>query len=337
MMQEAKYSCHGSWYLPAGRVERGESLYEACQREVEEETGLKCEPQTLIAVEFGSGCWYRFTFTGRVTGGKLKTLEDKDKESLQAEWIDYENIKNKFLQLRAKDVIPLIKIGLHYKAKLPHLKHSPLLPVQQAHKHLINRPVIVRNLKESDIQILVNTEGGDHLPSGYDNNRVFSAIITPYIAHHHDHHEHVHFAPDQVAAHNLEIQIKQTDRQADVHLGFLQIHHHYNVTFSIADNLGHEISHDPLQNLHVQIESVMPKEDDSGHEYKLKVHAHKEKLMQEILQVRSANDENQTMKIIIHARVLGKGKGKPALKNGITCYKVDVEEDSDALSDWQGF
>ena len=26
MMQEAKYSCHGTWYLPAGRVERGESL-----------------------------------------------------------------------------------------------------------------------------------------------------------------------------------------------------------------------------------------------------------------------------------------------------------------------
>ena len=33
-------------------------------------------------------------------GGKLKTLDDKDKESLQAEWIDFFNIKNKILQLR---------------------------------------------------------------------------------------------------------------------------------------------------------------------------------------------------------------------------------------------
>lgn len=26
MIQEAKYSCHGTWYLPAGRVEKKESL-----------------------------------------------------------------------------------------------------------------------------------------------------------------------------------------------------------------------------------------------------------------------------------------------------------------------
>lgn len=33
----------------------------------------------------------------------------------------------------------------------------------------------------------------------------------------------------------------------------------------------------------------------------------------------------------------GKGKGTPALKNGIKCFKVDPEYDSDAMSDWQGF
>jgi hypothetical protein len=33
----------------------------------------------------------------------------------------------------------------------------------------------------------------------------------------------------------------------------------------------------------------------------------------------------------------GKGKGTPALKNGIKCYKVDSDEDSDTHSDWQGF
>lgn len=26
MMQEAKYSCYGTWYLPAGRMERGENI-----------------------------------------------------------------------------------------------------------------------------------------------------------------------------------------------------------------------------------------------------------------------------------------------------------------------
>ena len=35
--------------------------------------------------------------------------------------------------------------------------------------------------------------------------------------------------------------------------------------------------------------------------------------------------------------IVGKGKGTPALKNGIKCYKVDTDEDSDTHSDWQGF
>lgn len=50
MMQEAKSSCAGAWYLPAGRMEPGEDLYQAVKREVLEETGLTCEPSTLIMV-----------------------------------------------------------------------------------------------------------------------------------------------------------------------------------------------------------------------------------------------------------------------------------------------
>ena len=33
----------------------------------------------------------------------------------------------------------------------------------------------------------------------------------------------------------------------------------------------------------------------------------------------------------------GKGKGTPALRNGIHCCQVDDEDDSDAQTDWQGF
>lgn len=34
MVQEAKQDCYKQWYLPAGRVEVGESLEEALRREV---------------------------------------------------------------------------------------------------------------------------------------------------------------------------------------------------------------------------------------------------------------------------------------------------------------
>lgn len=49
--QEAKSSCAGQWYLPAGRMEPGEDIVEAVKREVLEETGIHFEPSTLLLVE----------------------------------------------------------------------------------------------------------------------------------------------------------------------------------------------------------------------------------------------------------------------------------------------
>ena len=40
--------------------------------------------------------------------------------------------------------------------------------------------------------------------------------------------------------------------------------------------------------------------------------------------------------IIVYFSALGKGKGTPMLRDGITCTGVEVDEDSEA-SDWQGF
>ncbi len=37
LIQEAKAVCLGSWYLPAGRMEDGESIEESLKREVKEE------------------------------------------------------------------------------------------------------------------------------------------------------------------------------------------------------------------------------------------------------------------------------------------------------------
>eukprot|EP00116_Pleurobrachia_bachei_P008264 sb/3468526/ len=54
MIQEAKPSCRGLWYLPAGRVEKGESLVDAVKREVEEEAGVQFEPTGITFVEGNS-------------------------------------------------------------------------------------------------------------------------------------------------------------------------------------------------------------------------------------------------------------------------------------------
>lgn len=68
MMQEAKRECYGMWYLPAGRMEPKETIVEAMKREVEEETGLQCQPITLLAVEERGPAWVRFAFLAQATG-----------------------------------------------------------------------------------------------------------------------------------------------------------------------------------------------------------------------------------------------------------------------------
>lgn len=154
----------------------------------------------------------------------------------------------------------------------------------------------------------------------------------------HSHDKNVHFAPEQVESHNMEIQVKHIgDSSVDVHLGFLKVHHYYELSFNVQDPLGEDVTFDPLQNVHVTIQQVVPTDDGTGHSLVLHFYAHKEKLLKELLLIKSSKDPEKTLKLNLHARVLGKGKGTPALKNGIRCFKIDPEYDSDTLSDWQGF
>ena len=72
LMQEAKSSCLGKWYLPAGKVEVGENFYEAAKREVLEETGFIIEPTGLIMAEVNHNYWMRFVFSGKIIGGEIR-------------------------------------------------------------------------------------------------------------------------------------------------------------------------------------------------------------------------------------------------------------------------
>ncbi|KAL4232353.1 hypothetical protein ACF0H5_009922 [Mactra antiquata] len=146
----------------------------------------------------------------------------------------------------------------------------------------------------------------------------------------------VHFEAVQVQSHDSEIAVKYSDCRVDVHLGFLQINRIYQVTFTIVDDLGEDISFDPLQNLHAKLTKYEPTEDGEGHILVINFHAHREKLIQERLTIKSECDSSKYRDLILHARVLGKGKGTPALRNGIHCLQVDEDNDSD-VTDWQGF
>ena len=67
----------------------------------------------LYPKKFTGGSWFRYVVTGEVTGGRLKTPADADKESLQAKWIS--DLGE--LSLRANDVLTLVEKGRQYYAK----------------------------------------------------------------------------------------------------------------------------------------------------------------------------------------------------------------------------
>uniref|UniRef100_A0A3Q0RB34 Nudix (nucleoside diphosphate linked moiety X)-type motif 18 n=1 Tax=Amphilophus citrinellus TaxID=61819 RepID=A0A3Q0RB34_AMPCI len=77
MVQEAKPDCYKQWYLPAGRVEVGESLEEAMKREVKEEAGFESEPITLLLVQEQGPQWIRFIFLAKVTGAHLDSAHQR--------------------------------------------------------------------------------------------------------------------------------------------------------------------------------------------------------------------------------------------------------------------
>ncbi|PAV81313.1 hypothetical protein WR25_09314 [Diploscapter pachys] len=100
LIQENKKSCHGKWYMPAGRVEAGETLTEAVIREVKEETGHECEVVELLSVQVQGSGWYRFAFYCKLTGGTLKDFADE--HSLSANWFKVKDVTAKKISLRTR-------------------------------------------------------------------------------------------------------------------------------------------------------------------------------------------------------------------------------------------
>lgn len=93
------------WYLPAGRVDPGESLEEGACREVREESGLHVELDGIIRFEFtpaypNRDARMRAIFLAHPVGGTLKT--EPDDESLGAAWVTFDQLQ--YLRLRAPEV-----------------------------------------------------------------------------------------------------------------------------------------------------------------------------------------------------------------------------------------
>jgi 8-oxo-dGTP pyrophosphatase MutT (NUDIX family) len=90
LVQEAQPKVYGLWNIPAGHVDKGESIEAAAVRETKEEAGFDVKLLKKI------GIWHdaveeavRHAFTAEIVGGELTAQPG---EILDAQWFSYNKI-----------------------------------------------------------------------------------------------------------------------------------------------------------------------------------------------------------------------------------------------------
>lgn len=103
LIQRGRPPAEGAWSIPGGRVELGETLHQACVREMREETGLEVEIGPVVEVldritrdDGGDGERIAFhyviiDFLVRVAGGALRSPEAGD-DARDARWIAFDEL-----------------------------------------------------------------------------------------------------------------------------------------------------------------------------------------------------------------------------------------------------
>lgn len=159
---------------------------------------------------------------------------------------------------------------------------------------------------------------------------------------------HVHFdvIKDDFESDNNPV-ITSNGKTINIHLGFLQTKHRYKIELKLPGELLNEFTNNDLNAVLRADEAVIPNinckllsfngkatEESTMYEAEIEFFAHKEKLLKEELKLISSHQKS--VKFVFHARVLGRGKGTPMLRNGVHLTGIEDDEESDA-SDWQGF
>ncbi|CAG2163872.1 unnamed protein product [Oppiella nova] len=161
MVQESKSGSRGKWSLPAGKVDPNEQIIDAIRREVLEESGLEIEATDLVVIDtFGYN--FRFTFSGHVIGGQLKTVANK--HSIEAKWCSQTAIKS--LNLRYEDTMDLVNVVRNHNISLAMDPwRRPHFTAIGAHNRMLLRVVFTVRRKQNNRQyVLISRLPFPHLP-----------------------------------------------------------------------------------------------------------------------------------------------------------------------------
>ncbi len=91
LVQENQEAARGLWNLPAGHVDKGESLEQAAIREVQEETGFDVRLVSQLAIYHEEASKsVKHVYSAEIIGGELNAQES---EILQVKWLSYEEVQ----------------------------------------------------------------------------------------------------------------------------------------------------------------------------------------------------------------------------------------------------
>jgi ADP-ribose pyrophosphatase YjhB (NUDIX family) len=114
LIQERQPAAYGLWNFPAGRVDVGETLEEAAEREAKEESGYTVKIIGKVGIfQNKAEDAVKHAYAVKITDGELKFPED---EIMDAKWFSFEEIESMRDKLRGSWILEaLIKYEENFK------------------------------------------------------------------------------------------------------------------------------------------------------------------------------------------------------------------------------